>query len=72
MGERAEDGYRHDGHRDRRAYRQSGAQAEVGIGRAEDYAEQYSQPDGLDRELGRRFAGRYERSPSPNQRAILR
>jgi hypothetical protein len=49
----AEYGNGHDRNRDRRADRQPGAQAQVGIGSAKNDAEQDSKSDRLDREFGR-------------------
>ena len=49
---------REHGHRDRRADRQTGLQAEIRIGRAEDHPEDYAGGDRLERELRKRLAGR--------------
>ena len=61
MGEGAKHGHGHDGYRNRRTDRESRAQSQVGVGRAEDDSEQDPEPDCLDREFGRRFGGGHER-----------
>ena len=59
--QRAKDRYGHHGHGDGRADGQSGTESQVGIGSAENNAEQDAEAYRLDREFGWRFVTRHER-----------